>query len=126
MIEIASDSTGNGVFQKDIAQKQGISNKYLDYIISALKASNLICNVKGKKSGYVLTKAPSEISIFDIHNAFENGICVIDCISMNYKCEKDGYCNAQNFWKGLNEIIFNYFKNNSLQDIMNNSSILEK
>jgi len=119
MIEIASDTSGKGVLQKDIAKNQDISNKYLDHIISALKTSNLIGNVKGKKSGYVLTKSPAEISIFEIHNAFENGICVIDCVSLNSICDRDGKCNSQQFWKGLNKIILNYFNQTTLQDLIN-------
>lgn len=119
MIEIASETSGNGVLQKDIAKKQDLSNKYLDHIISALKASNLICNVKGKKSGYVLTKSPAEITIFEIHDAFEDGICVIDCVALNADCEKDGKCSAQQFWKGLNSVILDYFKKTTLQDIIN-------
>lgn len=123
MIEIASDTTANGVFQKDIAKNQDISIKYLDHIIAALKAAELISNLKGKKSGYILTKSPADISIFDIHNAFENGICVIDCVSLNFKCEKDGCCSAQSFWKGLNEVVLNYFKNTSLQDLLSDTDL---
>jgi Rrf2 family protein len=119
MIEIASDTSTNGVFQKDIAKNQEISNKYLDHIISGLKAANLISNVKGKKSGYILTKEASEISIFEIHNAFENGICVIDCVNFNYQCEKSGKCKPQQFWKGLNKVVLDYFQNTTLLDILN-------
>lgn len=121
MLEIASDKSGNGVLQKDIALNQDISVKYLDHIISGLKAANLICNVKGKKSGYILTKSPDEISIYDIHNAFENGICVIDCVSMNYECDKEGSCGAQVFWKGLNKVVEEYFHKTKLQDVIMNS-----
>lgn len=125
MIEIASNKTGSGVFQKDIAKNQNISIKYLDHIISGLKASNLICNVKGKKSGYILTKPAQEITIYDIHNAFENGICVIDCVSLNFQCERDGNCGAQVFWKGLNRIVLDYFKSTSLQDVLMNTEALK-
>lgn len=125
MIEIAADTSGSGVFQKDIAKKQDISIKYLDHIIAGLKASNLICNVKGKKSGYILTRPAQDISIYDIHSAFENGICVIDCVSMNFKCEKDGNCGAQVFWKGLNNIVLDYFKGTSLQEVLLDTEALE-
>ena len=125
MIEIASDKSGSGVYQKDIAKNQDISIKYLDHIISGLKAANLISNVKGKKSGYVLTKPAKQITIYDIHNAFENGICVIDCVSLNFKCEKDGNCGAQVFWKGLNEVVLDYFKKTSLHDVILNTEVLE-
>ena len=70
MLEIAMNKEQDGVFQKDIAKNQNISIKYLDHIIHSLKASRLIVNVRGKKSGYTLTREPSEITMFDIHNAF--------------------------------------------------------
>ena len=125
MVEIASDQSGTGVFQKDIAKNQDISIKYLDHIISGLKAADLICNVKGKKSGYILTRPANDITIYDIHNAFENGICVIDCVSLNFQCEKDGNCGAQIFWKGLNDVVLKYFKNTSLQDVLLETENLE-
>lgn len=119
MLEIASDNSGSGVLQKDIATKQGLSVKYLDHIIAALKAAGLIQNLKGKKSGYVLSRSAAQISMFDIHNAFENGICVIECIDLNSTCKKTGKCKSQTFWKGLNEIVMEHFKRTSLLDIMN-------
>ena len=99
----------NGIFQKDIARNQDISNKYLDHIIHALKASRLISNVKGKKSGYKLTRKPSEISLYDIHNAFEPGICIIDCLSGNFECKRQKDCQAVGFWKNLNDQIVRLF-----------------
>jgi len=117
MLEIAT-GTDNGIFQKDIARNQDISNKYLDHIIHALKASRLISNVKGKKSGYRLTRKPSEISLFDIHNAFEPGICIIDCLSGNFECKRQADCQAVGFWKNLNDQIVNYFKSVTIDDLI--------
>ncbi|MBP1669162.1 MAG: Rrf2 family transcriptional regulator [Bacteroidetes bacterium] len=117
MLEIAT-GTDNGIFQKDIARNQDISNKYLDHIIHALKASRLISNVKGKKSGYRLTRKPSEISLFDIHNAFEPGICIIDCLSGNFECTRQKDCQAVGFWKNLNDQIVHYFKSVTIDDLI--------
>jgi Rrf2 family protein len=119
MVELASDVNGDGVFQKDIAKNQDISNKYLDQIIQSLKVAGLISNVKGKKSGYILTRKPSEITIYDIHRAFENDICVIDCMSINYNCIHQEKCKVQNFWKGLNDTVIDYFKNTTLEMLTN-------
>ena len=124
MLEIAQGSSGSGVFQKDIANNQQISNKYLDHIIYALKTSQLISNLKGKKSGYVLTRNPSEITILDIHNAFEPGICVIECLSGNYECDRSVGCKTKDFWGGLNNMILEYFRSVTLQDLIDNKSLL--
>ena len=125
MIEIGTDTSGKGVFQKQIAEKQEISVKYLDHIIHALKTSGLISNVKGRKSGYVLTRPPDEISMLDIHNAFESGICVIDCLSPNITCDRNNQCAAKGFWGHVNNKIINYFKSVTLQDMIDEQSCLD-
>jgi Rrf2 family protein len=119
MLEIALHSDQGGVFQKDIAINQDISIKYLDYIIHALKAEGLITNAGGKKSGYVLARKPSEISMYDIHNAFEPGICIVDCLTGDFSCKRDNKCAVRKFWTGLNSLIIDYLKTNTLEDIVN-------
>lgn len=126
MIEIARESSANGILQREIADRQNISNKYLDHIIYSLKVKGLITNVKGKKSGYILTRSASEITILDIHNAFEPGICIIDCLTLNYQCDRENSCSARYFWDGLNEMIENYFKSHTLQGLYNQQVELEK
>ena len=122
MLEIANDKSGAGVFQKDIAKNQDLSLKYLDHIIHGLKVAGLIMTVRGKKSGYVLTRKPTDISMFDIHSAFENGICVIDCMSDDFLCEKEKKCETQIFWKGLNKTVEDYFRQTTLEDLMSYSN----
>jgi Rrf2 family protein len=119
MLEIAQSDRSKGVFQKEIASNQGLSNKYLDHIISALKTSRLICNVKGKKSGYMLTRSPEEITVFDIHRAFESGICLIECLNGNYSCNMSEQCLTKGFWGQLNNLIINYLKSVTLADLVN-------
>lgn len=125
MVEIAKNSSEEAVFQKDIAEAQDISNKYLDHIIHALKVAGLIANQKGRKSGYILTKDATEITIYDIHNAFEPGICVIDCLTKTYDCPREKGCEAKGFWGGLNQRITDYFKSITLKDLVENEGILE-
>jgi Rrf2 family protein len=119
MLEIAQSNATKGVFQKDIAFNQSLSVKYLDHIIHALKTSNLICNVKGKKSGYMLTRGPEDITIFDIHRAFEPGICVVECLSGSFSCDLSKGCLTKGFWGQLNNLIICYFKSVSLADLIN-------
>lgn len=118
LLEIAMSDNSRGVFQKDIAVSQGLSNKYLDHIVHALKTSGLIVNVKGKKSGYRLSRAPAEITIFDVHQAFEPDICLVECLGNNYQCDRTEHCLAQGFWKDFNLTIVQYMKSVSLLDLV--------
>src|SRR5665648_2066 len=95
MLEIANGPYNEGVLQKDIAKNQNISLKYLDSIISSLKLKGLVSNTKGKGSGYMLTRCPKEITMFDIYTAFEN-IEVIECINNMSFCDRSEHvCQAR-------------------------------
>ena len=118
MFEIALDETDNGVFQKDIAERQKISNKYLDNIITSLKTSGLIVNNRGRKSGYKLSRKASDIRILDIYKAFEPGINIVDCIAESYSCELLNTCSVRGFWLGLNDRIQDYFASYTLEDLI--------
>lgn len=118
ILEIALEETENGVFQKDISIRQNISNKYLDNIIAALKTAGLIINIKGKKSGYRLTRKPGEIKIIDVYNAFEPGVVVVDCLSDKYLCERASKCGVRDFWSGMNNTIINYLESYTLEDLI--------
>lgn len=118
MIEIAKCAPEGGVFQKDIAATQSLSIKYLDHIIQDLKTARLISTVRGKKSGYILMRKPEDITVFDIHRAFEPGISIVDCTSENYVCDRREECQSYGFWSQLNKIVTDYFKSVTLDDLV--------
>ncbi|MFV0593709.1 MAG: RrF2 family transcriptional regulator [Draconibacterium sp.] len=118
ILEIAMNESENGIYQKEIAENQGISYKYLDHIMTSLKVAGLVTKAAGRKSGYILTRKPSEISINDIHNAFEPGVCVVDCLSHHHSCKRDGKCASKGLWGQLNNQIIEYLNAITLQDLI--------
>ncbi len=118
ILEIALSVSENGIYQKEIAKNQDISYKYLDQIINSLKVAGLVGKAAGRKSGYVLIREPSEITIYDIHNAFEPGICVIDCMATNSNCKRENHCALRGFWGKLNNQVIQYFKSTTIKDLM--------
>ncbi len=125
MVEIARETHHEGILQKEISLRQKLSNKYLDQIILALKSANLIMNVHGKKSGYILAKPADTITLLDIHQAFEPAFHMVDCLAPNYVCEKEERCSSKLFWQGLNNVVVDYFKSFSLQQILDKQTDLE-
>ena len=118
VLEIALSNSSTGIYQKDIAKNQLISVRYLDHIIAALKTAGLITTIRGKKSGYVLTRKPEEISLLDIHNAFDYDINIVDCLAINKDCDKEHTCATKIYWDELNDIIKNYLKNKTVADLV--------
>ncbi|HBG56941.1 MAG TPA: Rrf2 family transcriptional regulator [Porphyromonadaceae bacterium] len=118
MIEIADCKNPEGVLQKDIAKRQQISVKYLDYIISALKLKGLIRNVGGRGSGYVLARPAVEITMLDIYTAFEP-VLVVQCVSDDSFCERSSLCCKANlYWKQFHRQFVEMLSGRSLEQIM--------
>ena len=107
-----------GLYQKDIAEHQNLSEKYLDPIIGALKISGLIKNAAGKKSGYILTRPKEEISVYDIYRAFEPELSIIHCVNKPVTCFISQICVASEYWMDLNDTITEHMKNETLDMIV--------
>ena len=118
MIEIALQKNNKGIFQKDIAKNQIISEKYLDQIISSLKASDLISKTN---EGYVLSKSQNNISIYDIYKSFEPELYIVQCLKKSTVCNGCNSLNCESsnkLWKQLNTIIVEFMKTNTLENIV--------
>lgn len=118
VLEIGLHGIDNGILQKDIAENQNLSYKYLDQILNSLKVAGLVIKAQGTRSGYILSRDPSEITLYDIHNAFERGICVVSCMSDGFECELEEICACKGFWSSLNNKIIEHFKSTSIQDLI--------
>ncbi len=94
-----------GTFQKEIAESQDVSVKYLDQIIASLKKAGLVHNVGGKKSGYILARPANEISVYDVYSAFEDELAIIDCLVSNGECPRGTMCVMKDYWCELNGTI---------------------
>jgi Rrf2 family protein len=117
LIEIANSNNVSGILQKDIANNQEISLKYLDSIVSSLKVKGLIANTKGK-GGYKLTRLPEEITMLDIYTAFEK-IEVVECLINKTICNRSSDCVARCFWNEFNQDFKQILLNKNLQQIIN-------
>lgn len=126
LIELGLHNENTGLFQKDIAKNQQLSEKYLDPIIASLKISGLITNVSGKKSGYILNKPPSEITLYDVYRAFEPELSIIHCVNKPVTCFVSRICVANECWMGLNDTITKYLKGTTLNDIVKKHLKLKK
>ena len=116
LIEIALNP--EGILQKDIAKNQNISEKFLDHIIASLKVAGFIKNIKGKRSGYMLTKTPKKITMYHIIKTFELVPFHNDCIDDTNSCSKSNRCAAQFFWKKFRNNITNFLSGVNLSELI--------
>lgn len=116
MISISCCEEPRGLLQKDIAESQKLSNKYLDAIISALKSKGLITTFKGKGSGYKLTRPANQITMYDIYTAFEP-ITIVECLDNPDFCGFECCCSANRYWSEMKSEFIKILKSKTLEEI---------
>lgn len=103
MIDIASDKSGRAVPLREIAQNQGLSEKYLEYIMKLLSKAGLVRSVRGAKGGYMLNMPGTGITAGMILRALEGSISPTECADKG--CEKGEECAAAYVWHELENAI---------------------
>jgi Rrf2 family protein len=127
VLELALNANKEGgTFQKEIAESQDVSIKYLDQLISSLKKAGLINNVGGKKSGYILSKPAKEITVYDVYSAFEDDLAIIDCLVSDGECPRGDLCAMKDYWCDLNDTIRNNMQEMNMQLMAENHMRTER
>ena len=118
MIDLAINSNGKYISLKDISERQGISNKYLEQIISLLNKAGYLETARGYTGGYKLAKDPKEYIVGDILRATEGDLAPTYCLTEDGECDKQKGCKTYSFWKGLDNAINEYIDSKTLEDLI--------
>ena len=118
MIDLASNGTnGCCVSIKDIAEREELSDKYLEQIINLLSKHGLVKSVRGAKGGYLLTRSPQDITVEDILLATEGSLAPVACAADNGKCDKYCDCATSVIWSEIYNAIVGVVRNITLADL---------
>ena len=118
MLDLALNNTGEPVRLKDVAKRQEISEKYLEQIISILNKAGFVKSVRGPAGGYSLKRKPEEYTVGMILRLTEGSLAPVSCLTPNTTpCSRMANCRTYEMWKGLNDLISNYFGNITLADL---------
>ena len=118
MIDIAKFGTDSYVTLSGIAERQGLSEKYLESIIKMLVQNNLVKGLRGKNGGYKLARDPKEITAWDVISVTENDFYVVACMDPNApKCDRVGSCVTLPMWKEFSEEMKNFFQKYTIAEL---------
>ena len=119
LIDLA-EHTGDGYIpMKSIAERQGISLKYLEQIGPALAKNGFIEGVHGKGGGYRLVKAPEDCRVGDVLRLTEGDLAPVACLECGAKpCERVYKCKTYPMWNEFYRIVSEYFDGKTLADIV--------
>ena len=118
--DLAEHMSNNYIPLKEIAARQGISQKYLESIMSTLSKGGFVEGAHGKGGGYRLTKPPKDYILWDILKCTEGTICTAPCLDEGAKdCERADDCKTLPIWKELNDMIEKFFRGITIEDLLN-------
>jgi Rrf2 family protein len=126
LTEVALNTKKTGLLQKEIAEKQNLSIKYLDHIIPPLKIAGLLKNAGGKGSGYKLAKDIDDINMIMIFKAFDPEIISIHCVEDELTCEREKFCASSKFWSRFNDTVKKFLTDSTLKEIIEEEEIFRK
>ena len=125
LIDLAGYYGRERVPLKDIAERQEISQKYLESIMAMLVHGNIVSGSHGKGGGYTMIVEPSKCMVGTILRMTEGSINTVSCLGEGGSCKRSAYCKTLPLWKKLDDMINDYLDSVSIQDLMSNDRIIE-
>ena len=106
MIDLAQYSEQEAVSISSIAQRQKISESYLEQLVAKLKKAGLVVSIRGAAGGYRLARPASGISVGDVLRALDGEVRAVICTAQTEEgCEGEELCVTKYVWQRINESI---------------------
>ena len=119
MLDLALNNNGECIKVKDIAARQGISEKYLEQIIAILNKAGYVKSVRGAQGGYRIARDPQEYTVGMILRLTEGSLAPVACLEENYGvCERCDTCETLDVWKELHDAINQVVDGVTIEDLV--------
>ena len=119
MIDLAEQHTQDRTPLKEIAERQEISQKYIEAIMTLLSKNGFVEAVHGKGGGYKLNKKPEEYKVGDILRLTEGSLSPVACLEKGAaECPRKNACRTLSLWTKLDDLVENYLDSVTLADLM--------
>jgi Rrf2 family cysteine metabolism transcriptional repressor len=119
MLDVAiHQKEGEPVLLRDIAERQAISERYLEHVVNSLRTAGLLKSVRGPKGGYYLTRPPSQVNVMDIIRATAGSFQLVECVEEQGSCSRSTACATRVFWGRLHEAMREVMEDTTLEDLV--------
>ncbi len=120
LIDLAQYSESEPVSITNIAARQGISERYLEQLMSKLKKAELVKSIRGAGGGYTLAKPLEEISVGAVLRALEGNLEPVECSGLEdgTGCQSSSGCVSKIVWQKINDSINQAVDNIMLEELV--------
>ena len=123
MVNLARHDSEEYIPLKEIAEEEGISQKYLESIMTTLSKADFVDAVHGKGGGYRLNRTPEEYTVGSILKLTEGGLTAVSCTSQGAAaCSRTTCCQTLPMWEKLEKMIDEFFEGITLADLLKEGS----
>ena len=124
LIEIGK-RPGDAVPLKDVADRQAISQHYLEQIASNLRRAGFIRSVRGAHGGYKLSRPPEQINAWDVVVAMEGSLAPVSCLEDEAACARTGSCATEGLWRRVEDAVRGVLSGTTLADLIRENILIE-
>jgi len=124
-LELALRYGSGPIMVRKIAEAQQISERYLEHILNALRASGLVRSKRGARGGYQLAKPPIDITLGDIVRALEGPMDIVPCTGKE-ECPRSTKCAVIDIWSEVKRAIDSVLDSVTLEDMVKKHNELNK
>ena len=119
MIDLAEHQTEGYLPLKEIAERQEISEKYLETILKSLVQNRILTGMRGKGGGYRLTRTPEQYTVGEILRLTEGDLAPVSCLEQNAPpCPRVARCRTLPMWEEFNTLVHDFFYGKKLSDLL--------
>lgn len=119
MLDLAYNHTGSFIPIKNISQRQDISDKYLEQIITQLSRAGLVKSARGAQGGYMLAKEPQEYTVGEILRLLEGNLAPVACVDdTKDACIRADECVTMEVWREIKDAVNKVVDNITLADLV--------
>ncbi len=119
MLDLARRGGEGPVPLKDVAERQGISKKYLEILMRDLVQGGLVTGVSGKNGGYRLTRAPEDITVWEVLRLLEGSMATVACLAPGAPpCPRESACPTLPLWAEYDRMTKAFFEGRRLSELL--------
>lgn len=118
MTDLAQHSDDGYIPLKSIAQRQNLSQKYLESIMTSLSKAGFVEGAHGKGGGYKLAGSPENCRVGDILRLTEGTLAPVACLADEGPCERADCCPTLPMWTKLDRLINDFFDGITIKDLL--------
>lgn len=120
MVDLALHSSEGQVALKNIAERQDISENYLEQLFATLRKAGLVKSIRGAQGGYVLSQNPQNITVGAILRALEGSLAPVDCVVETdpVRCNRSEKCVTKLIWEKIRDTVNDVVDSITLADLV--------